>query len=55
MGFAKDLGMAAVSPLGWALGQKKKAAAPASIPMMINSPATRSPSSMIGPARGGGY
>lgn len=57
MGFVRDVAGAAISPLGAAMGlfNKKKPAPPTSIPMMINSPATRSPSSMIGPARGGGY
>lgn len=56
MGFASDLAKVGTFGLaGLALKNKKTPAPPSSIPMMINSPATRSPTSMIGTVRGGGY
>lgn len=53
MGFMKDVGMAALSPLGFALAHKNKTAASITRqPTMINSVTTPQPTSMIGSSRG---
>lgn len=54
MGFVKDIAKVGTFGLaGLALSGKKKTTPSGPIPMMINSPATRSPTSMIGSSRGG--